>query len=79
MSEKFVTMQHKRTGAVIRGVHPDAVPAHEAIGYEVIPEPEKPVKVEAKAADNDASKKGKGKSKAADNDAGEEPAEEPAE
>ena len=71
MPTTFVTMIHKITQAVITGVHPDAVPAHEAVGYVVAPEAEKSVEPEAKAADNDAGKKpaGKGKAKAADNDA----------
>ena len=57
MSKKFVTMKHKHTGAVITGVAEAAIPAHEAIGYAVVVETEKPVKSEAQAADNDTAKK----------------------
>lgn len=60
MSEKvlFVTMIHKVSGVKISGVHPDAVPAHEAIGYVVLePEAKKQVEPEIKAADNDTAHK----------------------
>ena len=71
MSEKFVTLI--KEGVKLHGVHPDAVPGHKAIGWEVFAEPEaeKPVKPEgkksvepeSKAADNDTATKGKGKGK----------------
>jgi hypothetical protein len=43
MSTKFVNMIHKVSGETISGVHPDAVPAHEAIGWVVVLEAEKTV------------------------------------
>ena len=57
MSDKYVTMFNPVTGIKITGVHVDAVPAHEAIGFQVVAEAEKPVKAEAKAADNDTARK----------------------
>ena len=48
---KWVSMKHKQSGKDIHGVHPDAVPAHEAIGYEVFI-PEKPEKEEVCRAEN---------------------------
>lgn len=54
MSEvKFVTLL--KDGVKLTGVHPDAVPAHLAIGWEVMEKPEKPVEVAVKAADNDTA------------------------
>jgi hypothetical protein len=57
MAEKFVTLIHKVTGEKISGVHPDAVAAHEAIGYVVVTEEPKSVEPVAKAADNDTAPK----------------------
>jgi hypothetical protein len=55
MAEKFVTMI--KDGVTLKGVHPDAVPAHEAIGWVVLAEAEKSVEPETKAADNDTARK----------------------
>lgn len=53
MSVKFVKMI--KDGVTMSDVHPDAVAAHEAVGWVIVPEPvtKKPVEPEDKTADND--------------------------
>ncbi len=61
MAEKFITMI--KDGVKLPGVHPAAVAAHEAIGWVVLAEVEKPIKPETKAADNDTVQKPAGRGK----------------
>ena len=61
MAEKFIIMI--KDGVKLPGDHPDAVAAHEAIGWVVLAEVEKPIKPETKATDNDTVPKSAGHGK----------------